>query len=476
MKLPEFGVKRPVTNLMIFLSIIIIAAYSLTRIGIDSMPKIEPPIISVISSYPGASPEDVEIKITEILENQLATTPGLEKLTSHSYEGLSAISLKFIWGTNLDAATNDVRDRIELAKSALPDIPNEMDNPFIFKFNTANMPIIFMGITADRSYPDLYDIIDKRVADPLRQIPGVGTVELFGGLRRQINIWIDRNRLEGYGLSILDIQNVLQLENISQPVGNLKTGLTDYLIRLPGEFATPDEINNVILGRHNGNLIYLKDVARVEDSFQEVTLNVRINERRGMMMMVQKQTDTNTVEVATRVKNKLVSLEKTLPSDIKMHAIFDSSQDIINSLNSLKSTVYLGIVFVVLVIWFFLRQILPSLIIALTIPFSLLIAFIYLFLSGRTINTISLSSLAIASGMVVDNAIVVVDNVFRRLERGNRPQEAAIFGTNEMFLAISASTLTTVVVFLPMFFITGVIGIIFAELAAVVTVTLLASP
>ena len=475
MKLPEFGVKRPVTNLMIFLSIIIIAAYSLTRIGIDSMPKIEPPIISVISSYPGASPEDVEIKITEILENQLATTPGLEKLTSHSYEGLSAISLKFIWGTNLDAATNDVRDRIELAKSVLPDIPNEMDNPFIFKFNTANMPIIFMGITADRSYPDLYDIIDKRVADPLRQIPGVGTVELFGGLRRQINIWIDRNRLEGYGLSILDIQNTLQLENISQPVGNLKTGLTDYLIRLPGEFAAPDEINSVILSRHNGNLIYLKDVARVEDSFQEVTLNVRINERRGMMMMVQKQTDTNTVEVATRAKNKLASLEKTLPSDIKMHAIFDTSQDIINSLNSLKSTVYLGIVFVILVIWFFLRQILPSLIIALTIPFSLLISFIYLFLSGRTINTISLSSLAIASGMVVDNAIVVVDNVFRRLERGNRPQEAAIFGTNEMFLAISASTLTTVVVFLPMFFITGVIGIIFAELAAVVTVTLLAS-
>lgn len=475
MKLPEFGVKKPVTNLMIFSSIIILAMYSLTRIGIDSMPKIEPPVITVISTYPGASPEDVEIKVTEPLENQLATTPGLEKITSRSSQGTSIISLKFIWGTNLDAATNDVRDRIELTKRSLPDIPDEMDNPYIFKFNTANIPILFYGITAHQSYKDLYELIDKRVGDALRQLPGVGTVELFGGMERQINIWLDRQRLEGYGFSILDIQNILKQENISQPVGKLKSGLTDYLIRLPGEFASPEEINLVILGKRNGKFVYLKDVARVEDSFKEVMLNVRINNKAGLMMMVQKQTDTNTVEVATRAKKKLKELEKILPSDIKMYAIFDTSQDIIDSLKSLKSSVYLGIVLVMFVVWFFLRQFLPSLIIAFTIPFSLLIAFIYLFLSGKTINTISLSSLAIATGMVVDNAIVVVDNVYRKLERGNRPAEAAIFGTQELFLAISASTFTTVVVFLPMFFIPGIIGIFFGELAVIVTVTLLGS-
>ncbi len=239
MNLPEFGVKKPVTNLMIFFSIIIIAFYSLTRLGIDMMPEIEPPSISVVSTYSGASSEDVEVKVTEPLENQLATTPGLEKITSHSSEGISHITLKFKWGTNLDEASNDIRDRIELAKRVLPDIPNEMDNPFIFKFNTANIPIIVLGITADQTYPELYDLIDKRIGDALRQLAGVGTVQLSGGLERQINVWINRERLEGYGLSILDIQNVLKQENITQPHGNIKSGLTDDRLLLPGEYANP---------------------------------------------------------------------------------------------------------------------------------------------------------------------------------------------------------------------------------------------
>jgi HAE1 family hydrophobic/amphiphilic exporter-1 len=475
MRLPEFGVKKPVTNLMIFSAIIIIAAYGLMRLGMDFFPEIEPPVISVISAYPGASAEDVEIKVTEPLENQLSTTPGIEKITSRSLEGASIISLKFIWGTNLDEASNDIRDRIELSKRFLPDIPDEMELPFIFKFNTANIPILMVGFTADRTYPELYDLIDERVGDALRQLPGVGTVQAWGGLQRQINVWIDRDRLEGYGFSILDIKSALRLENITQPLGSIKMGLTDYLVRLPGEFATPEEINLVILGKRDGKFVYLRDVARVEDSFKEVTMDVRIDKHPGLMMMVQKQSGTNTVEVATRVKAKLAEIEKTLPADVKMHQIFDTSQDIITSIKDLKSTLWIAIVLVILVVWFFLRQFLPSLIIALTIPFSLLISFIYLFIAGRTINVISLSSLAIASGMVVDNAIVVVDNVFRHLEKGERSKEAAIFGTSEMFLAISASTLTTVVVFMPMLFITGVVGIIFSELAIIVTVTLLAS-
>ncbi|HQO58975.1 MAG TPA: efflux RND transporter permease subunit, partial [Candidatus Omnitrophota bacterium] len=475
MNLPEFGVKRPVTNLMIFSSIIVLALYSLTRLGIDNMPKIEPPVISVICSYPGASPEDVEAKVTEPLENQLATTPGLEKITSKSSDGLSVISLKFDWATDLDAASNDIRDRIELAKRFLPDIPDEMENPIIFKFNTANMPVLFISVTATQSYTQLYDIIDKRVADPIRQLPGVGTVQLFGGLERQINVLIDRQRLEGYGLSILDIQETLKAENIAQPLGKLKTGLTDYLIRLPGEFASPEEINSVILGKHNGHLIYLKDIAKIEDGFKEVNLKARINGHPGLLLFIQKQTDTNTVKVATSIKKRLNELLKILPGDIQMHIIFDTSQDITDSLNNLKSSVWVGITLVLFVVWFFLRRIIPSIIIALTIPFSLLIAFIYLFLSGRTVNVISLSSLAIAAGMVVDNAIVVVDNVYRKLERGNRPREAAIFGAKEMFLAIAASTFTTVVVFLPMLFLPGVIGIMFGEMAVIITVTLLAS-
>ncbi|MBL7151352.1 MAG: efflux RND transporter permease subunit [Candidatus Omnitrophica bacterium] len=476
MSLPEFGVKKPVTNLMIFCVILILAFYSLSRLGIDLFPEIEPPSISVISEYPGASPEDVEIKVTEELENQLGTTPGLEKITSFSSEGTSVITLKFIWGTDLDEASNDIRDRIELAKRSLPDIPDEMENPFIFKFNTANIPIIYIGITADKTFPELYDLVDRRIVDKLKQLPGVGTVQVMGGgLERQINIWIDRQRLEGYGLSILDIKNALKNNNITQPVGNIKIGLTDYLIRLPGEFSSPDEINLVILGKYNDRFVYLRDVAQVEDSFKEVTTLVRVNKNPAMMMMVQKQSGTNTVEVAERVKERLKELARTLPVDVKVRVIFDTSQDIISSVNSLKSALWSAIFLVILVVWFFLRRFTASMIVALTIPFSLLISFIYLFLSGKTINMISLSSLAITAGMVVDNAIVVVDNVSRRLDRGQRPQEAAIFGTSEMFLAIAASTLTTVVVFMPLLFLSGVVGKMFGELAAIVIVTLFAS-
>ena len=430
MSLPEFGVRKPVTNLMIFSVIIVISLYSLMNLGVDMMPEIEPPAITVLSIYPGANPEDVETKVTEQLENRLATTPGLDKIYARCLEGLSLITLKFNWGTNLDEASNDIRDRIDQAKRELPDIPDEMDNPFIFKFNTAMIPILFIGFGADRSYPDLYDLIDKTVVDELKQIPGVGTVQLQGGLKRQINIWIDRKRLEAYGFSILDIQDILKKENFTQPAGSIKYGLTDYLVRVPGEFATPDEINTVILGTRKGNLIYLKDVARVEDSFMEVTSAVRINRKPGLMMIIQKQIGSNSVQVAERAKKKLSSLMDKLPPDVRMTIIMDTSGDIIDSLNSLKKTVWQGGIFVILVVWFFLRRFIPSLIIALTIPFSLLIAFIYLFLTGRTINIVSLSSLTIAIGMVVDNAIVIVDNVYRHMERGRRPREAAIFGTN----------------------------------------------
>lgn len=460
---------------MIFSGIIVIALYSLMNLGVDLMPEIEPPAITVISVYPGANPEDVETKVTEPLENQLATTPGLDKIFARCLEGLSLITLKFNWGTNLDEASNDIRDRIDRAKKFLPDIPDEMDNPSIFKFNTAMIPILFIGFSADRSYPDLYDIIDKRIVDELKQIPGVGTVQLQGGLQRQINIWIDRKRLEAYGFSILEIEDILEKENFTQPAGSVKYGLTDYLVRVPGEFATPAEINSVILGQRKGNLIYLKDVALVEDGFKEVTSDVRVNRNPGLMMIIQKQIGSNSVQVSERVKKRLAALTGNLPADVRITVIMDTSHDIINSLNSLKKTIWQGGLFVIVVVWFFLRRFVPSLIIALTIPFSLLIAFIYLFLSGRTINIVSLSSLTIAIGMVVDNAIVVVDNVYRHMERGRRPREAAIFGTSEMFLSVAASTATTMVVFLPMLFISGIVGIWFGELAITITVTLTAS-
>jgi CzcA family heavy metal efflux pump len=475
MSLPEFGVKRPVTNLMIFTGLIIISIYGLYKLGVDLMPEVEPPMITVVASYPGASPEDVETNVVEPLENQLATTPGLDKIYSNCSEGAASVTLQFLWGTDLSEASNDIRDRIEMAKRFLPDIPDEMDNPYIFKFNTTMIPIMVFVATADESYPDLYEIIDKKVGDELKQIPGVGTVRVRGGLERQINVRVNRDRLEAYGFSITDIENVLRSENITQPAGNIRYGFTDYLIRVPAEYKDPEEIKSLILGQRKNKVIYIRDVAEIEDGFKEVTMVTRVNKVRSVAGIVQKQTGYNTVEVANRVKARLEKIKKMLPSDVKMYTVLDTSSDIEKTIATLKSTVWYGIFFVILVVWIFLRNLRLSLVVALTIPFSLLIAFIYLFMSGKTINVISLTAIVIASGMVVDNAIVVVDNIYRRFGLGERPQEAAIFGTNEMFLSIAASTLTTVVVFAPLLFVKGVVGIMFGELAAVVIITLIGS-
>ncbi|OGX26527.1 MAG: hypothetical protein A3J51_05860 [Omnitrophica WOR_2 bacterium RIFCSPHIGHO2_02_FULL_45_21] len=473
MRLPEFGVRFPVANIMIFLSVLVLGLVSLNKLPIDLMPEIEPPVISVITVYEGANAEDVETKVTEIIENNLSIVSNLDKLTSRSLEGLSIVSCRFKWGVNLDEASNDIRDRLEFAKRGLPD---EIETPIVFKFNTATIPIIFVGINApEEVYPRLFHIVDKQVSDSLKRIPGVGAVQMYGGLERQININLDRSRLEAYQLSAQKIAERLAQENISLPSGNLKVGYLDYALRLPGEFASADEIKDIIISSDADKPIYLKDIAEVEDAFKEESMSVRSQGKRGMMLMVQKRSGANTVEVAKRVRKKIQKLEAQSGENLKFSILLDNSEHIVQSVRDLTQTVYWGGIFVILVVLFFLRQIRPSLIIALTIPFSLIIAFIFMYFLRFTINIMSLSSLAIAIGMVVDNAIVVTDNVYRHREKGEAPKEAAIAGASEVGRAISASTFTTVVVFLPLVFLTGITGIMFKQLATIVTVTLLAS-
>jgi len=472
MRLPEFGVKYPVTNLMIFFAVLVWGVVSLIKLPIDSMPEIEPPNISVITVYEGAPAEDVESKVTEVIENNLATVSNLDKLTSRSLEGISVVTCRFNWGTNLDEASNDIRDKIEFAKRVLPE---EIDTPIVFKFNTAMIPVLYLSVSSKKNYSQLYRIMDKQVGDALKRLPGVGAVQLYGGLERQINVSLDRQRLEAYHISALQIAARLAEENVTLPAGNLKLGYTDYALRVPGEFTDPEQIKNIIIAQSADKIVYLKDVAEVADSFKEETMIVRSNQEPGVMMMVQKRSGANTVEVSKRVRRELKKLEQVLPRGIKFSILMDNAREIEQSINDLSGTVYLGGIFVVLVVLFFLRQFLPSLIIVLSIPFSLIIAFVCMYLFGYTINIISLSSLAIAIGMVVDNAIVIVDNVTRKLERGQKPKEAAIFGSSEVGQAISASTFTTVVVFAPMIFLTGIIGVFFKQLAVMITVTLLAS-
>jgi HAE1 family hydrophobic/amphiphilic exporter-1 len=382
------------------------------------------------------------------------------------------VTCRFNWGTNLDEASNDIRGKLEFAKRLLPD---EIETPIVFKFDTSMMPILYTSVDSEKHYSQLYHIMDKEVSDVLKRLPGVGAVQIYGGLERQINVSIDRDRLEAYQLSVQQVVERLAKENITLPAGDLKVGFTDYSLRVPGEFSDPEQIKNIIISQAQDKIVYLKDVADVADAFKEETMYVRANQKSAVMLMVQKRSGANTVDVAKRVKKELARIEKTMPAGIKFSVLMDNSEHIEQAINDLTSTIYWGGLFVSLVVFFFLRQFLPSLIIMLTIPFSLIIAFVFMYVFGYTINIISLSSLVIAIGMVVDNAIVIVDNVYRKLERGQKPKEAAVVGSSEVGLAVSASTFTTVIVFAPMVFLTGVVGVFFKQLAVMITVTLLAS-
>lgn len=472
MKLPEISVRNPVMTVMVFCAVLLLGAFSLTKLKIDLMPDIEPPQVSVITLWPGASATDVETNVTKYIEDQLTRVSNLERLTSKSLDNLSVVSCRFKWGTDLDVATNDVRDALELARR---DLPPDIEEPMIFKFSTAMMPILFVFLTADESYPELYYLADKVVGDELRRVPGVGAIVLYGGLERQIRVDFDPRRLEAYGLSLEEVSRILAAENLDLPAGEIKVGKLAYAVRVPGRWRDPGEIGKTVIGVHEGRIVRLEDVAEVRDAFKEPLMVAYGDGRPAVILAIQKQVGANTVEVTDRVKERLRELQGQLPPDVRMAIVFDSSEFIHWSLDTLKETLYIGLLLVVLVTFFFLRRFWASTIILLAIPFSLISTFILMLLFGYTLNTITLSALAIASGMVVDDAIVVLENITRHMERGARPIPAAIFGTSEVGLAVASATLTIVAVFIPLMFVTGLTGIFFKQLAFVITVAIMAS-
>ena len=472
MKLPEFGVKKPVTVLMIFTAMIVLGIISLPLLGLDLMPEIEIPAISVITAYQGAGPEEIENKISEPLEDSLSTVSSLDKIESVSREGVSTVTLKFDWGVDLNEAANDVRDKVALSKRFLPD---EADDPIIFKFDFSMMPILIMVATADESYPVLYELIDDQICDPLKTIPGVAAATIRGGLEREILVELDRSRLKAYHLSASQVLNIIKAENLSQPGGHLKTGQKDYLIRTPEELTVPEIEKIVVAVSKEGVPIHLKDIGIVRDSFKEETYELEVNKKHGLAIMVQKQSGANTVEVAKKVLKKIETLKKNLPPDVEIAIARDFSDFIKISLGNLRSSLFWGGIFVVLVILFFLRNIRASLIVLCSIPTSLIVTFFLLYMGGYTLNIISLSSLAVAMGIVVDCAIVVLDNIYRHREKGHRPEEAAISGASEVSKAVIASTLTTVAIFVPIVFVGGISGIMFGQMAYCISLALLAS-
>ena len=472
MTLPEIGVRKPVTTLMFFLAVLLLGGVMYTRLSIDFLPEIDNPTVTVVTTWSGSSTEDVETKVTKVIERALGSVNNLKDMTSVTKESVSTVTCEFEWGTNLDEASNDMRSNLDRVKG---DLPDDADEPRLMKFNTSQIPIQFYGITAGESIESLYDIIDREVSDPLKRLPGVGTVMTFGGLNREIHVLLDPSKLTAYGISLDEVARVLAAENVTLPAGNLKVGVIDYTIRVPGEYRDPTDLESVVIRSEGGRYLYLRDVATVEDGFQEKTSLSETNGREGLMLMVQKRSGANTVAVAREVSRELDRIRPTLPRDIELHLIADTSTDIVNSIANVTRTVFWALAFVILVTLFFLRSFRSALIIALTIPFSLIAAIIFLYAMGWTINIVSMASIAIAIGMVVDNAVVVLENVNKRVERGVAPREAAMFGSSEVMTAIMASTLTTIVVFLPLIFLTGEAGVMFKQLGGLLTATLVAS-
>lgn len=472
MSLYEGSVKRPIMTSLIFIAIALFGLYSLQKLPIDLYPDIETNSIMVMTAYPGASASDIENNVSRPLENTLNTVENLKHITSQSKENISIITLEFEYGEDIDVLTNDVRDKLDMVKSELPD---EAEDPIIFKFSTDMIPIIMLSVQAEESLPGLYKILDDGVANPLARINGVGTVSISGAPQREIQIYVDPNRLEAYNLSIETISGIIAAENQNIPGGNFDIGSETYSVRVEGEFSDPRQMGEIVVGSYNGKNVYLKDVAEIKDSIEERAQETYNNKVQGAMIIIQKQTGANSVEISNRVKKILPSIQKNLPTDVKLDVIVDTSDNIRNTIASLGGTIRDALIFVGLVVFIFLGRWRSAVIILITIPLSLVASFIYLAIADSTLNIISMSALSIAIGMVVDDAIVVLENVTTHIERGSDPKQAAIHGTNEMSISVIASTLTLIAVFFPLTMIEGMSGVLFRELGWMVTIIMVIS-
>jgi len=466
------AVNNPVTTALVFIAMAIFGIFSLINISLDRFPKFDANVVMVMSSYPGASAEDIETNLTKVLENSLNAVSDLKNISSTSKENISLITLEFVEGVDIDVATNDVRDKLDMVNSVLPD---GASLPIIFKFSADDMPIMIMAATANESLQALEKILDDKVATPLARVSGVGTVSIAGAPQREIQVYCDPNKLEAYGLTVSGISSIIASENRNVPSGTIDIGSNAYSLRVEKEFTSADQMLDIVVGHVNGKTIYLRDVARVIDGVEERYQEAYVNGTQGAQIVIQKQADANTVNVIKGVKKAMKNIEKNLPSDIQIRTVVDSSDNILNTLNSLKETIIVTFLIVMLVVYLFLGRWRATFIIVLSIPISLLASLMYLWATGNTLNIVSMSALSIAIGMVVDDAIVVLENISTHLERGAKPKEAAVHATQEVGISVIASTLTMLAVFLPLTMIKGMAGLMFKQLGWITSIIMIVS-
>ena len=471
MKLSRSAVKRPVFTTMVACIVVILGAVSLSRLPVDLMPDITYPTVSISTSYEDASPQEVEELITELIEDAVSAVTGVEEITSTSTEGNSRVRVSFTWGTDLDAATADIRDRLDRVVGHLPD---EADRPTVRKFDIAAFPIIICGVATDIDLLEAQEIINDQVQYRIERIPGVANLEIFGGQEREIHVELDLDKIKAFGLSLNHVLSVIRAANVTTPAGNIEVGYLDVRVRTPGTYGSIDELADTVLSMRAGAPVRVRDVAEVVDSMEDVSRIVRINGKPGLHMGVLKQSGANTVQVARAALEEIESINRDIPQ-LNIVPLLDTADYIERAIANVSRAAAFGSLLAILVLLFFLRNVRSTLIIAVSIPLSVVATFVMIYFGGFTLNIMTLGGLALGIGMLVDNSIVVLENITRHRDSGTAADAAAVAGSEEVASAILASTLTTVVVFLPLIFVRGMAGVMFRQLSLVVAFALLCS-
>jgi HAE1 family hydrophobic/amphiphilic exporter-1 len=472
MNLSNLAVRRPITTSMFFLALLIFGSISLLRLPIDILPDITYPSITVVTSYEGAGPQEVERLITEVIEKNVSTIENVKDIRSTSSEDASNVTIDFNWGTNLDEAANDIREKLDRVRSFLPE---DAEDPFLYKYDPSNRPVIFFSLRGPLNPSSLRDLADDRIKYDIEQVEGVAAVDVWGGLEREIQVEVNQGKLRSIGLSIDALVSIIKGESLSLPGGRIETGRREWLIRPLGEFSSLEDIENIIVAIKGGKPVYLKQVAQVKDGFQELRSNTRINGGTGVMIAVRKRSGSNTVQVSNRVLKILPRLKSELPEGVTLTLVRDTADFIRKSIKQVEQVAFIGGILAIVILFAFLRNIRSTFIIATSIPIAIWSTFFLLERMGLTINMMSLGGLALGIGMILDSSIVVLENIFRHREEGKEAIEGATEGSSEVGMAITASTLTTICVFLPLLFLTGIEGVMFKQMALTVTFALMAA-
>jgi len=469
MNLPRASVRRPIFTAMVTLMVVVLGAVSLDRLRIDMLPDVELPTVTVRTEYEGASPEVIERLVTQILEEVVATVPGVEEIRSRSSEGSSSVTVRFTWGTDLDAAAIELQSQIE---GEIDELPDDIVRPRVRKFDVASFPVVILGISSPLDPVDLTELVENEVRYRFARVPGVAQVDVWGGYTREVRIELDPDRVNALGLPLDSVLDAIRDANLDRPAGKLEEGRYEVTLRAPAEFVDLDEIRDTVIYEQEGAVVMLRQVAQVHDTYEKLTRLVRVDGERGVRVAIRKQADANTVEVSRRILEQVDAVNAAYPQ-IHIVAVSNQGNFIERSISNVARSVLYGGGLAVLVLLFFLRNVRSTLVISLAIPISVIGTFALIYFGGFTLNLMTLGGLALGVGMMVDSSVVVLENVFRRrAEEGEDVATAAVNGANEVATAIVASTLTTLVIFLPLGFLRGVSGVLFRELAYVIVFAL----